>query len=148
MCTFAQIYNMIEFHYQKVEAIESEVLFSVWLDKVAQSEGFTVGDLTYIFCNDDYLLELNKTYLKHDTLTDIITFDYVSGTVVSGDIFISVDRLLENAEAFNDTFKNERLRVMAHGLLHLMGFNDKSTEDQSIMRKKENEKIKMFHVEQ
>jgi|TARA_B110000977_G_C11042643_1_gene479401 probable rRNA maturation factor len=148
MCTFAQICNMIEFHYQKVEAIESEVLFSVWLDKVAQSEGFTVGDLTYIFCNDDYLLELNKTYLKHDTLTDIITFDYVSGTVVSGDIFISVERLLENAEVFNDTFKNERLRVMAHGLLHLMGFNDKSTEDQSIMRKKENEKIKMFHVEQ
>lgn len=148
MCTFAQICNMIEFHYQKVEAIESEVLFSLWLDKVAQSEGFTVGDLTYIFCNDDYLLELNKTYLKHDTLTDIITFDYVSGTVVSGDIFISVERLLENAEAFNDTFKNERLRVMAHGLLHLMGFNDKSAEDQVIMRKKENEKIKMFHVEQ
>ena len=148
MCTFAQICNMIEFHYQKVEAIESEVLFSVWLDKVAQSEGFTVGDLTYIFCNDDYLLELNKTYLKHDTLTDIITFDYVSGTVVSGDIFISLERLLENAEAFNDTFENERLRVMAHGLLHLMGFNDKCPEDQSIMRKKENEKIKMFHVEQ
>jgi len=148
MCTFAQICNMIEFHYQKVEAIESEVLFSLWLDKVAQSEGFTVGDLTYIFCNDEYLLELNKTYLKHDTLTDIITFDYVSGTVVSGDIFISVERLLENAEAFNDTFKNERLRVMAHGLLHLMGFNDKSAEDQVIMRKKENEKIKMFHVEQ
>ena len=148
MCTFAQICNMIEFHYQMVEAIESEALFSLWLDKVAQSEGFTLGDLTYIFCNDDYLLELNKTYLKHDTLTDIITFDYVSGTVVSGDIFISVERLLENAQAFNDTFKNERLRVMAHGLLHLMGFNDKSAEDQVIMRKKENEKIKMFHVEQ
>jgi probable rRNA maturation factor len=148
MCTFAQICNMIEFHYQMTEAIESEDIFTLWLDKVAQSEGFTLGDLTYIFCNDDYLLELNKTYLKHDTLTDIITFDYVSGTVVSGDIFISVERLLENAEAFNDTFKNERLRVMAHGLLHLMGFNDKSTEDQSIMRKKENEKIKMFHVEQ
>jgi probable rRNA maturation factor len=148
MCTFVQIFNMIEFHYQMVEAIEGEALFSFWLDKVARSEGFTVGDLTYIFCNDDYLLELNKTYLKHDTLTDIITFDYVSGIVVSGDIFISVERLLENAEAFNDTFENERLRVMAHGLLHLMGFNDKSTEDQSIMRKKENEKIKMFHVEQ
>ena len=148
MCTFAQICNMIEFHYQKVEAIESEVLFSLWLDKVAQSEGFTLGDLTYIFCNDDYLLELNKTYLKHDTLTDIITFDYVSGTVVSGDIFISVERLLDNAQTFNETFKNERLRVMAHGLLHLMGFNDKSAEDQVIMRKKENEKIKMFHVEQ
>ena len=148
MCTFAQICNMIEFHYQMVEAIESEALFSLWLDKVAQSEGFTLGDLTYIFCNDDYLLELNKTYLKHDTLTDIITFDYVSGTVVSGDIFISVERLLDNAQAFNETFKNERLRVMAHGLLHLMGFNDKSAEDQVIMRKKENEKIKMFHVEQ
>ncbi|MFT4791847.1 MAG: putative rRNA maturation factor [Arcticibacterium sp.] len=148
MCTFAQICNMIEFHYQMTEAIESEDIFTLWLDKVAQSEGFTLGDLTYIFCNDDYLLELNKTYLKHDTLTDIITFDYVSGTVVSGDIFISVERLLENAQAFNDTFKNERLRVMAHGLLHLMGFNDKSAEDQVIMRKKENEKIKMFHVEQ
>ena len=148
MCTFAQIFNMIEFHYQMVEAIESEALFSLWLDKVAQSEGFTLGDLTYIFCNDDYLLELNKTYLKHDTLTDIITFDYVSGTVVSGDIFISVERLLDNAQTFNETFKNERLRVMAHGLLHLMGFNDKSAEDQVIMRKKENEKIKMFHVEQ
>jgi len=148
MCTFAQICNMIEFHYQEVEAIESEELFTLWLDKLAQSEGFTVGDLTYIFCNDDYLLELNKTYLKHDTLTDIITFDYVSGSLLSGDIFISVERLLENAQAFNDTFKNERLRVMAHGLLHLMGFNDKSTEDQAIMRKKENEKIKMFHVEQ
>ena len=148
MCTFAQICNMIEFHYQKVEAIESEVLFSLWLEKVAQSEGFTLGDLTYIFCTDDYLLELNKTYLKHDTFTDIITFDYVAGTVVSGDIFISVERLLDNAQAFNDTFKNERLRVMAHGLLHLMGFNDKSAEDQVIMRKKENEKIKMFHVEQ
>ena len=148
MCTFAQICNMIEFHYQMVEAIDSEVLFSLWLDKVAQSEGFTLGDLTYIFCNDDYLLELNKTYLKHDTLTDIITFDYVSGTVVSGDIFISVERLLDNAQTFNETFKNERLRVMAHGLLHLMGFNDKSAEDQVIMRKKENEKIKMFHVEQ
>ena len=147
MCTFAQICNMIEFHYQKGEAIDSEVLFSLWLNKVAQSEGFTVGDLTYIFCNDNYLLELNKTYLKHDTLTDIITFDYVSGTVVSGDIFISVERLLDNAQTFNETFKNERLRVMAHGLLHLMGFNDKSAEDQVIMRKKENEKIKMFHVE-
>ena len=148
MCTFVQICYMIEFHYQMVEAIESEALFSLWLDKVAQSEGFTLGDLTYIFCNDDYLLELNKTYLKHDTLTDIITFDYVSGTVVSGDIFISVERLLDNAQTFNETFKNERLRVMAHGLLHLMGFNDKSAEDQVIMRKKENEKIKMFHVEQ
>ena len=148
MCTFAQIFNMIEFHYQMVEAIESEALFSLWLEKVAQSEGFTLGDLTYIFCNDDYLLELNKTYLKHDTLTDIISFDYVSGNVVSGDIFISVERLLDNAQAFSETFKNERLRVMAHGLLHLMGFNDKSAEDQVIMRKKENEKIKMFHVEQ
>lgn len=148
MCTFAQICNMIEFHYQMVEAIESEALFSLWLEKVAQSEGFTLGDLTYIFCNDDYLLELNKTYLKHDTLTDIISFDYVSGNVVSGDIFISVERLLDNAQAFSETFKNERLRVMAHGLLHLMGFNDKSAEDQVIMRKKENEKIKMFHVEQ
>jgi probable rRNA maturation factor len=104
--------------------------------------------LSYIFCNDQYLLDLNQTYLSHDTLTDIITFDYVEGTVVSGDIFISVDRLKENAAIFKVSFEEERLRVMAHGLLHLMGYKDKTTEDQEVMSNKENEKIKMFHVEQ
>ena len=94
------------------------------------------------------MLGLNQTYLSHDTLTDIITFDYVEGTSVSGDIFISVDRLKENAAIFKVSFEEERLRVMAHGLLHLMGYKDKTTEDQLVMSNKENEKIKMFHVEQ
>jgi len=104
--------------------------------------------LSYIFCNDQYLLGLNQSYLSHDTFTDIITFDYVEGTTISGDIFISVDRLEENAAIFKVSFEEERLRVMAHGLLHLMGHKDKTTEDQLVMSNKENEKIKMFHVEQ
>lgn len=88
------------------------------------------------------MLGLNQTYLSHDTLTDIITFDYVEGSSVSGDIFISVDRLKENAAIFKVSFEEERLRVMAHGLLHLMGYKDKTTEDQIVMSNKENEKLK------
>ncbi|MDG1774992.1 MAG: rRNA maturation RNase YbeY [Flavobacteriaceae bacterium] len=139
---------MIDFNFIDVAPIENDRPFMDWLSRVAESEGYSLSALSYIFCNDQYLLDLNQTYLSHDTLTDIITFDYVAGTVVSGDIFISVDRLKENAAIFKVSFEEERLRVMAHGLLHLMGYKDKTAEDQEIMSNKENEKIKMFHVEQ
>ncbi|MDB4636193.1 rRNA maturation RNase YbeY [Flavobacteriaceae bacterium] len=139
---------MIDFNFIDVAPIENDRPFMDWLSRVAESEGYSLSALSYIFCNDQYLLDLNQTYLSHDTLTDIITFDYVEGTVVSGDIFISVDRLKENAAIFKVSFEEERLRVMAHGLLHLMGYKDKTAEDQEIMSNKENEKIKMFHVEQ
>ncbi|MDA8568728.1 rRNA maturation RNase YbeY [Flavobacteriaceae bacterium] len=139
---------MIDFNFVDVAPIENDGPFLDWLSRVAESEGYSLSALSYIFCNDQYLLDLNQTYLSHDTLTDIITFDYVEGTVVSGDIFISVDRLKENAAIFKVSFEEERLRVMAHGLLHLMGYKDKTTEDQEVMSNKENEKIKMFHVEQ
>ena len=139
---------MIYFNFIDVPPIENDQPFLDWLLRVAESEGYSLSALTYIFCNDQYLLGLNQTYLSHDTLTDIITFDYVEGTSVSGDIFISVDRLKENAAIFKVSFEEERLRVMAHGLLHLMGYKDKTTEDQLVMSNKENEKIKMFHVEQ
>ena len=91
---------------------------------------------------------MNVDYLNHDTLTDIITFDYCEGSIVSGDVFVSVDRVKENAIDFNVSFADELLRVMAHGTLHLCGYKDKSEEDFVLMRSKEDEKIKLFHVEQ
>ena len=148
MLTFAKNLLVIDFNFIDVPPIENDQPFLDWLSRVVESEGYSLSALTYIFCNDQYLLGLNQTYLSHDTLTDIITFDYVEGTSVSGDIFISVDRLKENAAIFKVSFEEERLRVMAHGLLHLMGYKDKTTEDQLVMSNKENEKIKMFHVEQ
>jgi len=148
MLTFAKNLLVIDFNFIDVAPIENDRPFMDWLSRVTESEGYSLSALSYIFCNDQYLLDLNQTYLSHDTLTDIITFDYVEGTVVSGDIFISVDRLKENAAIFKVSFEEERLRVMAHGLLHLMGYKDKTAEDQEVMSNKENEKIKMFHVEQ
>jgi len=138
---------MVSFHFQEIAGSLHEPSITKWLDAVALSEGFTIDNLSYIFCTDAYLLDMNKTYLNHDTYTDVITFDYVQGKEVSGDIFISQERLVENALSFGVTFEEERLRVMAHGLLHLLGYKDKTTENQLVMTNKENEKIKMFHVE-
>ncbi|MGB6154070.1 MAG: rRNA maturation RNase YbeY [Pricia sp.] len=139
---------MIEFHYETDFQLADEVKFADWVSRVVVSEEAVVGQLDYIFCADDYLYELNKKHLGHDTLTDIITFDYADGKSVSGDIFISVERVVENAQLFNTDFEQELLRVMAHGLLHLAGYNDKTEGDRSQMRTKEDEKIKLFHVEQ
>lgn len=138
---------MIDFNYEIDFALDDEVYFTDWITSVIVSEGFQVGPLNYIFCSDDYLLKVNLDYLNHDTYTDIITFDYCEGQQVSGDIFVSIDRVRENAKSFEVSFKNELLRVMAHGLLHLMNYKDKTEEDRLLMRSKENEKIKMFHVE-
>ena len=101
----------------------------------------------YIFCDDDYLLNLNEQYLDHDTITDIISFDYSVGNELHGDIFISVERVRENAQDFSVTFEEELKRVLVHGVLHYCGYKDKSEEDEQLMRSKEDEKIKMFHVE-
>lgn len=139
---------MIEFFYEDAFRLENEIRYIQWIGKVLESEGYDLGDLNYIFCDDNYLLEINKKYLDHDTLTDIITFDYTDNKVLSGDIFISIERVRENAAMLDVDVKNELLRVMAHGLLHLMGFNDKNESDIVLMRKKEEEKINMFHVEQ
>jgi rRNA maturation RNase YbeY len=96
------------------------------------------GDITIVFCSDNYLLEMNKKYLEHDYFTDIITFDYVENDIISGDLFISIDRVKDNAEKFNTTFINELIRVVFHGVLHLAGYKDKTTPDQQLMREKEN----------
>ncbi|WP_318343138.1 rRNA maturation RNase YbeY [Flagellimonas baculiformis] len=139
---------MIEFHFKSDLILEEKTNYSDWITRILESESYVAGQIDYIFCTDDYLLELNKQYLNHDTLTDIITFDYTKGKSISGDIFISTERVKENADAFGVAFENELLRVMSHGLLHLMGYGDKAVEEKAEMRRKEEEKIKMFHVEQ
>lgn len=139
---------MIEFHYESTFELENASYYSDWITRVIVSEGFRLNELNYIFCEDSYLLEINRNYLNHDTFTDIITFDYSQGNELGGDIFISVERVKENAEIFEVNVDIELKRVMAHGVLHMMGYNDKSELESELMRKKENEKIELFHVEQ
>ncbi|WP_136468151.1 rRNA maturation RNase YbeY [Flagellimonas onchidii] len=138
---------MIDFHFESELKLKDLAKFSDWISRIIESEGFQLGQIDYIFCTDDYLLNVNQQYLNHDTFTDIITFDYSSGRTLSGDIFISSDRVSENARTYGVTFENELLRVMSHGVLHLMGYADKTEDEQSVMRTKEEEKIKLFHVE-
>lgn len=109
----------------------------LWLAAIINKKGYSTGPLNYIFVSDDGLLDINKQYLNHDYYTDIITFDYTENKRVSGDIFISVDRVADNAKKFNTTFDNELHRVMVHGVLHLLGHKDKSKADQEAMRKAE-----------
>ena len=112
-----------------------------WLKQVVLDLGYSVGDLTYIFCSDEYLKEINSKYLKHDYYTDIVTFDYREGDRISGDMFISVDRVAENAILFECDINDEFLRVIVHGLLHLLRFDDSCDEERMIIRNKENECI-------
>ena len=139
---------MINFNYETEFELTNEEQISDWLNKVIISENKKEGDINYIFCDDEYLVEINQQYLDHDTLTDIISFDYSVGNELHGDIFISVERVRENAEEFNVSFVEELQRVLVHGVLHYCGYKDKSEADELIMRNKEDEKIKLFHVEQ
>jgi len=133
---------MIQFHYEKAFQFPQEKSASDWIESCISAEGFELGEINYIFCDDQYLLRLNVEFLQHDTLTDIISFDNTLGKLVSGDIFISVDRVAENATLFNVSFLNELHRVMIHGILHYMGYKDASDDDKKAMRKKENECLK------
>jgi rRNA maturation RNase YbeY len=139
---------MISFNYETDFQLVNETRFSNWISKVVESENKSEGEINYIFCDDDYLLSLNQEYLNHDTLTDIISFDYSVGNQLHGDIFISVERVKENAVEFKVDFMEELKRVIIHGVLHYCGYKDKSLKETAIMRQKEDEKIKMFHVEQ
>jgi rRNA maturation RNase YbeY len=139
---------MIEFFSKTGFQLKRKEDYVDWIMRVVVSEGNSVGNITYVFCDDDYLLDVNLRYLDHNTYTDIITFDYSDDVVLGGDIFISIERVKENALEYNEDFNIELLRVMAHGVLHLVGYDDKNEHDQRIMRKKEEEKIKLFHVEQ
>jgi rRNA maturation RNase YbeY len=137
---------MISFNYEIDFNLENEIEYSSWISEVIISERKNEGDINFIFCDDDYLFELNQEYLRHDTLTDIISFDYSIGNELHGDVFISVERVRENADEFNVSFLEELKRVMAHGVLHYCGYKDKNEKDEFIMRQKEEEKMAMFHV--
>lgn len=137
---------MISFNYELDFKLEDESVYADWISKVISSENKSEGEINYIFCDDDYLIELNQQYLDHDTLTDIISFDYSEGNDLHGDIFISVERVKDNAADFNVSFEEELKRVLVHGVLHYCGYKDKSEEDEKLMRQKEEEKMKMFHV--
>ncbi|WP_396211446.1 rRNA maturation RNase YbeY [Flavobacterium sp.] len=138
---------MISFNYETDFLLDGEIQFSDWISRVILSENKKEGDINYIFCDDDYILEINKQYLDHDYYTDIISFDYSIGNELNGDIFVSIDRVKENATDFNTTFDEELKRVIIHGILHYCGYKDKSDEDEALMRSKEDEKTNMFHVE-
>ncbi len=138
---------MIVFNFNEVGFDFNEDEHRSWLQKVIISENKSEGEINYIFCNDDYLLDLNKQFLDHDTLTDIITFDNTLGSLLGADIFISTERVADNAKDFKVSFDEELRRVLVHGVLHLCGYKDKSDSDQELMTNKENEKMHMFHVE-
>jgi len=138
---------MISFNYELEFQLDNEDQFSDWISRVIVSENKKEGDINYIFCDDDYLLEINQQYLNHDTLTDIISFDYSVGNELHGDIFVSIERVRENAEDFKVSFEDELKRVLVHGVLHYCGYKDKTEQDEQLMHEKEDEKIKMFHVE-
>lgn len=138
---------MINFNYETDFVLDNEEAFEEWLSAVILSENKREGEISYIFCDDEYLHKINVEYLNHDTLTDIISFDYTVGNELNGDIFVSVERVRDNALDFNVPFENELKRVLAHGILHYCGYKDKSEADAVLMRSKEEEKIAMFHVE-
>ena len=138
---------MISFNYELEFQLENEEQYSSWISNVISSENKKEGDINYIFCDDEYILEINKQHLNHDYYTDIISFDYSVGNELHGDIFVSIERVRENAVEFDVTFDEELKRVLAHGVLHYCGYKDKTEEEELLMRSKEDEKIKMFHVE-
>ena len=117
-----------------------------WLEETAKSEGKSLGDLTLIFCSDTYLLQMNNEHLDHDYFTDIITFDYSEEDIISGDLFISIDRVKDNARSEEVDWNTELLRVVVHGVLHLIGYKDKTEEEFQEMKSKEDEKLLLLPV--
>lgn len=139
---------MINFNYESDFNLDNEEAVAAWISAVIVSENKKEGEINYIFCDDEYLHKINVEYLNHDNLTDIISFDYTVGNEINGDIFISVERVQDNANDFKVSFETELNRVMAHGVLHYCGYKDKGEDDERLMRSKEDEKLAMFHVEQ
>ncbi|MDO4728184.1 MAG: rRNA maturation RNase YbeY [Bacteroidota bacterium] len=136
---------MIIFDYEtNFELPQKEENYTHWIEKIIVSESKELGEINYIFCDDEYLHKINIEYLDHDTLTDIITFDYTQDDIISGDILISTERVMDNANDFKVSFEEELLRVMSHGILHLCGYKDKTEDESNLMRQKENEKMAWF----
>ena len=132
---------MITFNYENEFNLKDEKSLENWIENLVDNKGFEIGEINYIFCDDAYLHKLNVEFLKHDTLTDIISFDNSFGKLINGDIFISVERVEDNANDFKVSFNDELHRVMIHGVLHYMGFKDKSDDEKKEMRKEENKAL-------
>jgi rRNA maturation RNase YbeY len=128
---------MINYFFENIDTRTIHPDITAWLENLIITEDKKPGDISYIFCDDDYLLKVNQDYLDHDYYTDVITFDYVKGKTISGDIFVSLPRILENADLLAQDFEREFRRVLAHGVLHLCGYKDKSEADAREMREKE-----------
>lgn len=133
---------MISFNYETNFNLENESELIAWISNTISNENRREGEINYIFCNDDYLHKLNVDFLNHDTLTDIISFDYSVGKELHGDIYISIERVADNAKDFDVDFSEELHRVMVHGVLHYCGYKDKTDADAKLMREKENHYLK------
>lgn len=137
---------MIEFSSQNDFVLEQSERVESWLKATALKESYGIDSLGYVFCSDDFLLEINQQFLDHDTLTDIVTFDYTEGTILNGEIYISTDRVADNAKDFNVDFDTELRRVIIHGLLHMCGYGDKTEDEKTRMRSKEDEYLALWDV--
>lgn len=137
---------MITYNFETLFNLNDTSIISDWIHKVISNEGLETGEINFIFCDDDYLLKLNVAFLDHDTLTDIISFDYTMGNLISGDVYISIPRVMENASIFNTSFQNELYRVIIHGILHYCGYKDKSEDEKLIMRSKEDEYLSVLII--
>ena len=137
----------IQYTYNTSFSLKNESDYSKWLAKVIESEQCVVGEIVYAFFNDNNLKTLNNRHLGHNYYTDVLSFNDSCEKRINGNIAISVDRVKDNGKTYGVAFDHEMLRVMVHGLLHFMGYNDSNEDEKSEMTKKENEKIKMFHVE-
>ena len=135
---------MIDFQYIENDKLSNTENINLWINSVIKEEGMIIGELVYILCNDEYLLKKNIQFLNHNTLTDVITFDYSEEEIISGDILISTERVVENAKIFKVNYLTELHRVMVHGLLHLLGYKDKIEKDADTMREKENYYLNKF----
>ncbi len=138
---------MINFFYETDFKLDNEETLSSWINQVILSENKSEGEINFILCDDDYLLKINQDFLNHDTYTDIISFDNGMGNQLNGDIFISIERVRENAIDFSVSVDEEMRRVLIHGVLHFCGYKDKTEDEKNLMGLKENEKLLMFHVE-
>lgn len=129
---------MIHFHTEDIKfTLKNKTILKQWIESTVAKRKHKAGEITFVFCSDEYLLKMNKQYLKHDTYTDIITFDYSEGVAISGDILISIDRVKENATKFSKSFEEELHRVIIHGVLHLLGHKDKTKAAKAEMTKQE-----------
>ena len=135
---------MIQFFFENIDEIPISTATISWLEDVIKTENKKKGEINYILCDDEYLLKVNQDFLDHDYYTDIITFDYVKGKTISGDIFVSLPRISDNAKTLVRDFNSEFHRVLAHGILHLMGYKDKTEEEITEMRQKEDFYLNFF----